>query len=427
MEVSEIEGQLTPARLRAITEKDDLEEVDRIELAINTEVITLSELGSCLVNLVELKLTTPTYMPTLRKLGTMDNLKILWASAVGLENIDGTSGLTSLTELYISYNQISDLSPLAYLENLEVLDLESNYVESGLELRYLSFCTKLTNLSMSGCPIAGLPDYRRIVLSRLPPGSILDDESEIQKSIIEENSIFTTDDAILLKELVADGLLDEDELLENEPVTRPFTAMGLRPKTTQFTPFQRPSSAFKRPVSNDKPLERSRSDLTQGSALQGPRSLLSRFKGGNNNDKMNDEIKDKLRNMKNDNLQRTHEIKHAHEVNILKLDDSEPIPERSKLARSIRTSSTLEQGDSLSSDESSTTEQEPKKKTVPKLKKELNPLRTTLPSKIKSVSHENVVKLSSSRQEQLLAESGVYKQVNLPIIKPMAKKSELQN
>ena len=95
---------------------------------------------------------------------------------------------------------------------------------------------------MSGCPIAALPDYRRIVLSRLPAGSILDDESEIQKSIIEENSIFTTDDAILLKELVADGLLDEDELLENEPVTRPFTAMGLRPKTTQFTPFQRPSS-----------------------------------------------------------------------------------------------------------------------------------------------------------------------------------------
>ena len=37
-----------------------------------------------------------------------------------------------------SYNQISDLSPLAYLDNLEVLDLESNYVESGagsVELR----------------------------------------------------------------------------------------------------------------------------------------------------------------------------------------------------------------------------------------------------------------------------------------------------
>ena len=130
MEVSEIEGQLTPARLREITEKDDLEEgqgfrfvqiknsfnelidleilekVKRIELAINTEVITLSELGTCLINLVELKLTTPTYMPTLRKLGTMNNLKILWASAVGLENIDGTSGLTSLTELYIRLKYI---------------------------------------------------------------------------------------------------------------------------------------------------------------------------------------------------------------------------------------------------------------------------------------------------------------------------------
>ena len=35
---------------------------------------------------------------------------------------------------------------------------------SGLELRYLSFCSNLKNVSMSGCPLASLPDYRRIVL-----------------------------------------------------------------------------------------------------------------------------------------------------------------------------------------------------------------------------------------------------------------------
>ena len=100
-EINEIDAQLTPAELRRITEESDLKNVRRINLSIDTERVTLSELGNHLVNLVELKLETPSYVPTLRKFGTLQNLKVLWASAVGLENIDGTSGLTSLTELYI--------------------------------------------------------------------------------------------------------------------------------------------------------------------------------------------------------------------------------------------------------------------------------------------------------------------------------------
>lgn len=278
----------------------------------------------------------------------------------------------------------------------------------------------------AGCPIASLPDYRRIVLARLPPGSVLDDDTEVNKSIIDEDAIFTTDDAILLKELVAEGLLDQDELLENEPVTRPFTAMGIRPKTTQFTPFQRPSSAFKRSPSGQRPVERSRSDLTQGESIQGSRALMNRAKTSS---MTTEEVKDKLRSMK-------HEPSRSQEVNILKLDNDEPIPERSKLARSIRAPQSP-QGDAVSSDEESQTDQkhEPrilsKKKSdhaLPKFRKELNPLRTSLPIKLKPMKHESEVKLSSSRQEQLLAEIGEYKQVNVPIIKPMAKsvtKSEL--
>ena len=48
---------------------------------------------------------------------------------------------------------------------------------------------------------------------------MLDDEADVNKSTIDEqpNMMFTADDAILFKELVADGLLDEAELLENEP------------------------------------------------------------------------------------------------------------------------------------------------------------------------------------------------------------------
>ena len=38
-----------------------------------------------------------------------------------------------------SYNQISDLSPLTFLPNLEVLDLESNHIESGKLIHLCDF------------------------------------------------------------------------------------------------------------------------------------------------------------------------------------------------------------------------------------------------------------------------------------------------
>ena len=151
---------------------------------------------------------------------------------------------------------------------------------------------------------------------------MLDDEADVNKSTIDEqpNMMFTADDAILFKELVADGLLDEAELLENEPVTRPFTAMGMRPKTTQLTPFQRPSSAFKRPNSSERPVERSRSDLTQTGdvTLVGERGLLRSRSNKNGERRMREEMKDRLRSLD------------TNEVNILKLDNNDnadqPIP-----------------------------------------------------------------------------------------------------
>ena len=99
--LTDLEDQLTPDELRSICQTDDLESVTQIELSINSESVTLSNLYLRLPNLVELKFETPSYIPSLRKLGTLENLKILWASAVGLENIEGTSGFPNLTELYI--------------------------------------------------------------------------------------------------------------------------------------------------------------------------------------------------------------------------------------------------------------------------------------------------------------------------------------
>ena len=62
---------------------------------------------------------------------------------------------------------------------------------------------------MRGCPIASLPDYRKIVLRRLPENSTLDDAQGIlsEHEIETTNPIMSHEDTILLKELVADGLL----------------------------------------------------------------------------------------------------------------------------------------------------------------------------------------------------------------------------
>lgn len=482
--LTDLEDQLTADELRNICQTDDLESVTEIELSINSESVTLSNLYLRLPNLVELKFETPSYIPSLRKLGTLENLKILWASAVGLENIEGTSGFPNLTELYISYNQISDLSPLTFLPNLEVLDLESNHIESGLDLRYLSFCDNLRRVSFSGCPISKLPDYRKIVLKRLPVDSYLDDvkgdylDPDAQDDF-DRNALLTAEDANLLKELVADGLLDEEELLENEPVSRPFTSMGMRPKTTSFTPFHRPSSAFRRPATAGRP-QRSAdssssgrdggsSSLTMGGAIQGSRGLLSRRPNSasrphssrdhtsrSSEKQMKIEMEEKLKNWNKPSteqyIQERSEVS-SGEVNILKFDNDETdeitIPARSTIAVNIRNQG--DQHDEAYSIDSESEEPELQERNFeipkhepkiirkvsntslssgyqsqsPSERKQLNALRGV--PRLKTTPLKATIRFEdirdpriSSRQETLLAEGRELKQVigTVPIIKP---------
>lgn len=485
--LTDLEDQLTATELREIAQTDELDSVTEITLSINTDSVTVSNLNSLLPNLVELKFETPTYIPSLRKLGTLQNLQILWASAVGLENIEGTSGFPNLIELYISYNQVSDLSPLTFLPNLEVLDLESNQIESGLDLRYLSFCEHLKSVSFSGCPIALLPDYRKIVLKRLPPNSLLDDApDEIldydSQDKIDHNALINAEDANLLKELVADGLLDATELLENEPVSRPFTAMGMRPKTTNFTPFHRPSSAFKRPSTSGRQRSADSTDLTRGGAspahstltkggvIQGSRGLLNRrpnsagvlsesttTRGHERERKANEkqmkiEMEEKLKNWNREA---------SGEVNILKLDDNQDeeivIPARSTIAVNIRGRTTTPDPTYSDSEEpelqdklfnpqtikreiQSRNDHEPKimrkvsnsslssgyQSQSPSDRKPLNALRGN-PRPLKATIRFEDIRdpRISSRQETLLAEGRELKQVigAVPIIKPHKPKS----
>ena len=114
--------------------------------------------------------------------------------------------------------------------------------------------------------------------------------------------------------------------------------MGMRPKTTSFTPFHRPSSAFKRPATAGR--QRSAdstsssrdggSSLTTGGAIQGSRGLLSRRPNSasrprssrSSEKQMKIEMEEKLKNWNKPNTEYIQE-QSSGEVNILKFGDDE--------------------------------------------------------------------------------------------------------
>ncbi|XP_040320250.1 leucine-rich repeat-containing protein 56 isoform X5 [Herpailurus yagouaroundi] len=124
-----VEEYLSPARLRALAQVDDLRLVGMLEMCVSTRESSLGNFGVHLPNLSQLKLNG-SCLGSVRDLGTsLGRLRVLWLARCGLTDLDGIGCFPALKELYVSYNNISDLSPLCLLEQLEVLDLEGNSVE----------------------------------------------------------------------------------------------------------------------------------------------------------------------------------------------------------------------------------------------------------------------------------------------------------
>ena len=174
---------LSPARLRKISGKNDLNTVDSIEMVVNTSETTLGNFGQYLPNMTQLKLND-SCIPSIRDIGTsFVNLNVLWISRCRVNEIDGIASMLSLQELYIAYNNIADLSPLSFLENLEVLDLEGNKVSEVDQIDYLVILSNLTTLTLSGNPVCtnycpkSKKSFRQYVLKYLPQLQQLDDIS----------------------------------------------------------------------------------------------------------------------------------------------------------------------------------------------------------------------------------------------------------
>ena len=177
-ELMALDEYLSEGKLRAATGEDNLSNVKHLEIIVNTTNNSLGDIGNKLPNLEELKLNGST-IPSIRDLGTsLKNVKVLWLSRCGIQELDGILALCSLRELYLSYNDIDDISNLSGMDELEILDLEGNNIEDDSQLIYLQDCKKLTCLSLSGNPmmvkLTG-SKLKSTVLGTLPQLQYLDD------------------------------------------------------------------------------------------------------------------------------------------------------------------------------------------------------------------------------------------------------------
>ncbi|XP_063800871.1 leucine-rich repeat-containing protein 56 isoform X2 [Pseudophryne corroboree] len=187
-----VDEYLSPARLKALTGVDDLQEVKVLQMCVDTREHTLGNFGTYMPNLRQLKLNNSMIL-SIRDLGTsLSHLQVLWMARCGLTDLDGIASFFSLKELYLAYNDLRDLSQVSMLENLEILDLEGNNIDHISELQYLALCSNLTSLTIEGNPICVQPspedseypdyDYRAIARRMIPQLRYLDDIATDQKN-----------------------------------------------------------------------------------------------------------------------------------------------------------------------------------------------------------------------------------------------------
>ncbi|XP_047679543.1 leucine-rich repeat-containing protein 56 isoform X4 [Prionailurus viverrinus] len=214
-----VEEYLSPARLRALAQVDDLRLVGMLEMCVSTRESSLGNFGVHLPNLSQLKLNG-SCLGSVRDLGTsLGRLRVLWLARCGLTDLDGIGCFPALKELYVSYNNISDLSPLCLLEQLEVLDLEGNSVEVLEQVRYLQLCPRLATLTLEGNLVCLRPgpspsnevppgyNYRAEVRKLVPQLRVLDEVPATHTAVPAPREL--RQDWLMVKEAIKEGSVYE--------------------------------------------------------------------------------------------------------------------------------------------------------------------------------------------------------------------------
>ncbi|KAM7087085.1 leucine-rich repeat-containing protein 56 isoform 1-T2 [Molossus nigricans] len=208
-----VEEYLSPARLQALAQVDDLRLVSMLEMCVDTREHSLGSFGVHLPNLSQLKLND-SRLGSVRDLGTsLGRLQVLWLARCGLTDLDGIGSFLALKELYVSYNHIADLSPLCLLDQLEVLDLEGNNVEDLGQVRYLQLCPRLAMLTLEGnlvclqpSPSTQVPqgyNYRAEVKKLIPQLQVLDEMPATHTGLPASRKL--DQDWLMVKEAIKEG------------------------------------------------------------------------------------------------------------------------------------------------------------------------------------------------------------------------------
>ena len=121
------------------TGQDDLTQISRLALVIDTSRQSVYDLHEFLPNLNHLILDNSS-ISCVRDLGVgLRNLTSLSLSRCGLCDIDGIGVLTGLQDLSLSHNFIIDATPLAMHENLQVSLSEKKKLLIPIDQRMLHF------------------------------------------------------------------------------------------------------------------------------------------------------------------------------------------------------------------------------------------------------------------------------------------------
>jgi len=174
----ELDDGISEEFLQQYTGNEDLESVDRLEIQVDAVngAQHVESIGHFLPNLQHLRLNQ-SHVSTLRDLGTsLKNLRVLWLSRSGLQDLSGITAMPFLEELYVSFNDISQLSTLCMHEGLQVLDIEGNQIDDFGEVQFLREIPTLRELNMTLNPVWKQKDVSRaLVLKELPQVEVLDD------------------------------------------------------------------------------------------------------------------------------------------------------------------------------------------------------------------------------------------------------------
>lgn len=106
-------------------------------------------------------------------------IRKLWLFQNQIDDISGLLSLPELEDCWLQSNQITSLQGVEYCINLKVLGLAGNPISNMQEIKRLTNCAKLIDISFSDihfgrCPLSEEKGFREYVLLQLKQLKILD-------------------------------------------------------------------------------------------------------------------------------------------------------------------------------------------------------------------------------------------------------------